>query len=142
MDDRLWGLLVCHHRESRLPSPALRSSCDLISQIMSFLIRQYIELEASRDRSRKELAIDDIAASLTLFGTVTDGLAAAETQVLSLVGASGALLSFGGKMACIGETPPFDDAVELKAGLRKLDNGKIFAHDSLPTLIPDFGPPS
>jgi chemotaxis family two-component system sensor kinase Cph1 len=42
-DDRLWGLLVCHHRESRLPSPALRSSCDLISQIMSFLIRQYIE---------------------------------------------------------------------------------------------------
>ena len=138
-DDRLWGLLVCHHRESRLPSPALRSSCDLIGQIMSFLIRQYIELEASSDRSRKELAIDDIAASLILFGTVTDGLAAAETQVLSLVGASGALLSFGGKMACIGKTPPFEDAVELKASLRKLDNGKIFAHDSLPTLVPDFG---
>jgi diguanylate cyclase (GGDEF)-like protein len=138
-DDQLWGLLVCHHRESRLPSPALRSSCDLISQIMSFLIRQYIELEASSDRSRKELAIDDIAASLSLFGTVTNGLAAAETQVLSLVGASGALLSFGGKMACIGETPPFEDAMELKVRLRKLDKGKVFAHDSLPTLMPEFG---
>jgi light-regulated signal transduction histidine kinase (bacteriophytochrome) len=46
-DNRLWGLLVCHHREARLPSPALRSSCDLISQILSFLIRQYMELDAS-----------------------------------------------------------------------------------------------
>jgi diguanylate cyclase (GGDEF)-like protein len=137
-DDRLWGLLVCHHRESKLPSPALRS-CDLISQIMSFLIRQYIELEASSDRSRRELAIDDIAASLSLCGTVTDGLTAAETQVLSLVGATGALLSLGGKKACIGVTPPFEDAVELKARLRKLDKGKIFAHDSLPTLMPEFG---
>jgi diguanylate cyclase (GGDEF)-like protein len=138
-DDRLWGLLVCHHRESRLPSPALRSSCDLISQIISFLIRQYIEQEASCDRSRKELAITEIAASLNLFGSVTDGLVAAEEQVLSLVGAGGALLSFGGKIACIGETPPLDDAVELKARLRELDNGKVFAHDSLPTLMADFG---
>jgi diguanylate cyclase (GGDEF)-like protein len=137
VDDRLWGLLVCHNRISRLPSPALRNSCDLISQILSFLIRQYVELEASRDKGRKQLAIDEIAASLSQYGAVTDGLAAAKEQVLSIVGAGGALLSFAGKTVCLGETPSMHDAIELKARLRKLDFGKIFAHDSLPTLMPD-----
>jgi diguanylate cyclase (GGDEF)-like protein len=140
VDDQLWGLLVCHHREKKLPSPALRSSCDLLSQIISFLIRQRAELDVTRDSERRKKMVDEIAASLEAHSTVAEGLAAAEQALLTLVDAGGALVCFGGKRICVGQTPTLPQSLRIMAALQGLSSEKTYANDSLATLLPEFEP--
>ncbi len=138
VDEQLWGLFVCHHRDPKLPSPALRSSCDLLSQIISFMLRQAIEQHLSDDTNRRKQMVSHIADSFERYGSIADGLAAAETSLLDLVGASGALVCFDGKSRCIGSTPDLDDALVVMSELRALSTDKHFSLDSLAKALPEF----
>jgi diguanylate cyclase (GGDEF)-like protein len=140
VDEQLWGLFVCHHRDPKLPSPALRSSCDLLSQIISFMLRQVIEQDFSNDTNRRKQMVGRIAESFQRYGSIADGLAAAENAVLELVGASGALLCFEGKNICLGTTPDVEECLILMAELRGLSTDKHFALDSLAKVLPEFEP--
>lgn len=138
VDDQLWGLLVCHHREPKLPSLALRSSCDLLTQIVSFMIRQAIDLDTANDAALRKQLVAQIADSFQHCGSILEGLEAVQQTVLEMVGAGGALLSFAGEQRCIGETPGLEDSLRVLEVLKSQETGKAFACDSLGTLLPEF----
>jgi diguanylate cyclase (GGDEF)-like protein len=138
VDDELWGLMVCHHRTPKLPSPAIRSGCDLISQMTSFLIRSRIEQDAADSLTLARTRVKEIVAHLEQHEEVCHALAAAEHQLLSLVGAIGALICFEGKVELIGRTPGLNDCIVLLSSLHAVSGGKVIAHDSLSELLPEF----
>jgi diguanylate cyclase (GGDEF)-like protein len=138
VDDDLWGMLVCHHRTPRLPSPAIRSSCDLVSQMTSFLIRARIEQDTLEAAMLARSRVEEIASHLHRQTGICEALAAAHEQLLQLVGAGGALICFEGKAELIGRTPPLQDAMQLLDRLHGKSGGKVFAHNSIPELLPEF----
>jgi diguanylate cyclase (GGDEF)-like protein len=140
VDEQLWGLLVCHHREPKLPSLALRIHCDLLSQIISFMIGQTIETDAAKDAAQRKQMVAHIAESFQHARSIFEGLLAVQKDVLDLVGASGALVSFDGQQRCIGETPSLSDSLRIMETLRASHAGKTFASDSLGSLMPEFIP--
>jgi len=138
VDDELWGILVCHHRTPHLPSPAIRSSCDLISQMTSFLIRARLELDALEEAARAAESVEEIAAQMHRQDEICPALVGAESHLLSLVGASGALICFEGNCQTVGRTPPAQYALQIMNRLHAISGGKVFSHTSLPELLPGF----
>ncbi len=138
VDDVLWGLLVCHHRTPKLPSPAIRSGCDLISQMTSFLIRSRIEQDAAQSLALARTRVKEIVTYLEQQEEVCHALAAAEDRLLSLVSANGALICFEGKVELIGKTPELNDCILLLSRLHAISGGKVIAHDSLSELLPEL----
>jgi diguanylate cyclase (GGDEF)-like protein len=138
VDDRLWGMLVCHHRTVKLPSPSIRSSCDLISQLISFLIGARIELDLSEETKLAAWRVEKIATLLDHQGEICDALVKAGSHLLPLVGASGALISFEGKSELVGVTPSLKDSMQILSRLHPLSGGKVFSHGSIEALLPEF----
>jgi diguanylate cyclase (GGDEF)-like protein len=138
VDDDLWGMLVCHHRTPRLPSPAVRSSCDLISQMTSFLIRARLELETIEEAKLASSRVEEISAHLYQQEGLCEALSGAEEHLLPLVGGAGALICFEAKSELIGSTPPLAEAFRLMNHLHGISGGKVFATNSVPELLPEF----
>jgi diguanylate cyclase (GGDEF)-like protein len=137
LDGQLWGMIVCHHREPKLPSPAMRSTCDMLSQIISFLIQQNLEIDAANEKHIREQAFEEISAEIERHDSIFDGLVAAQARVLEIVGAAGALLRLDGKMQCLGKTPAIEEADALMTKLQGLGRGKIVSSDCLSELLAD-----
>jgi diguanylate cyclase (GGDEF)-like protein len=140
VEDQLWGLLVCHHREPKRPSQALRSSCDLLSQIISFMIRQTVEHELASGLSQRKNIIAQIGDSFQQYGTISDGLAACGDALLHLVSADGALICFDGKQRLVGTTPGLEESLRVMGEVRTLSAGKNFGLNSMAASLPQFEP--
>ncbi len=140
IDGRLWGMIACHHRVAKLPSPALRGSCDLVSQIISFLIAHHIQYDEMHDHAYRRQCIEEIGTTLNGHDSVMDGLVAARDQILNLVGATGALLCFEGRRQCIGVTPGPAEAAQLMVMLRPLGSGNVFSTDNVAGVLPEAAP--
>lgn len=140
VDDELWGMMVCHHRTPRLPSPAIRSSCDLISQMTSFLVRARLEQDALEEAALSAARVEEIANHLYHQEGVCEALREAAGELLPLVGASGALVCFDGKTELIGKTPPLAGAVQMMNRLHGISGGKVFTHSCLSELLPEAKP--
>jgi diguanylate cyclase (GGDEF)-like protein len=126
-DDMLWGMLVCHHLTPKQLSVELRAFCDVVSQLMSVLLRKVSAAEelAAQMSARHEIARirEDIHAA----GSVTGGLLRRPEVLLGLMGAGGVYLHCDGKTSVIGETPAPDDIASLLAVLGSRVAGSIFS---------------
>jgi diguanylate cyclase (GGDEF)-like protein len=138
VEDRLWGLIVCHHREPRRPLPEIRESCELLSQLGSLLVRHYEDLDAQRELRRRDNVLRLIRKRLGGSNSILVALLEAQDEVLSLVGATGALLCFDGRRVAIGKTPPVELAEAVKARLHKLETDMMFSNNALSELIPEM----
>jgi diguanylate cyclase (GGDEF)-like protein len=134
--DQLWGLIICHHKTPKLPSPELRSICELLSQIVSTLIREREECDSATERARQQKAMEQIDEAFEKQASVLDCLVAAQMQVLQVVGASGALLRLDGDVRCIGTTPTVDEAQELMTKLRAIEGDKVVCSNCVAELVP------
>ncbi|HEY0759768.1 MAG TPA: EAL domain-containing protein [Acidisarcina sp.] len=137
VNHQLWGLVICHHREPRLPSPAMRGCCDLLGQIVSSLIGQRIECDTHAQAREAQKSLMEISASLRSGSSVLQCLVENEQRVLSLVAAGGAIICFDGRQQCIGKTPPQQAAEQLMAALRTVALDKVVVYDTAWEMVPD-----
>lgn len=136
---QLWGMLVCHHVTPLIAGPELRAAADMVGQIVSLLLTSLGEtaLYSERlDRSHTLRAlIDALAAPVPL----RDAFVAAETELLKLVGADGALVRIAGTDLRLGRVPPPGAAQSALLTLHALAAGKPLAVDDLALRHPDLG---
>lgn len=102
VDNRLWGLVACHHYAPRYVPHTLRMACDFLAQTLSFLVagRQASEdhhylrrlHEGHRQLEEALLQENDFGAALarlrddTLIGLKADGAAFVSAEEVSLFG--------------------------------------------------------
>jgi len=134
----LWGMLVCHHSEPRWAGFELRATAGLIGQVVSLLLDTTGDAELlaqglARSASLRALA-DRLAAPLPL----PAAFVAAETELLRIVAATGAVVRLSGTLVSIGRTPsPFVIKLAL-AELHSLAGGEPVAVDDLGLRHPEF----
>ncbi|WP_242916104.1 GAF domain-containing protein [Pontibacter liquoris] len=131
IDDKLWGLISCHHKAPFYPSYELRSALELLTGIVSAQV-------ASKERERGILyqaRLKGMHAQLLerlYSGTdLADGLLNGATNVAELLGLTGVAISYDGELQTSGQVPDRQSIKELTFWLRHNQGSEVFATDNL-----------
>lgn len=136
-DQKLWGLIACHHQEPKHVSYELRKACEFLGRVI------FAEISA-----REETEDYDYRMSLTHIQSLLieymsqeenfiDGLIKHQPNLLNLTSAQGAAVCFGDRCTVIGETPKEEDLNFLVQWLKNNIDEEVFYTDSLPQIYPD-----
>lgn len=137
IDGALWGLISCHHSVARVVGPQMRSSCDLIGQLLSMQIGAR-ERGAQADQRLSLKAIEsELLARVSRAPAILSGLGENTEAWLQLGGGSGAAIVHDGAVLTAGRTPDVESLTLLAAWLRRERPDAVYAS---PTLARDYPP--
>ena len=131
-DQKLWGLIACHHKTPKYVPYELRKACEFLGRV---IFSEISTLEEEADQSYRlqlaavQTALIDQMAQEDYF---IDGLVRRDPNLLDLVGAQGAAICFGGQWTTLGRTPPEDELTYLVQWLGKSVSEDIYVTDALP----------
>ncbi len=131
-DQKLWGLIACHHKTPKYVPYELRKACEFLGRV---IFSEISTLEEEADQSYQlqlaavQTALIDQMAQEDDF---IDGLVRRDPNLLDLVGAKGAAICFGGQWTTLGRTPPEEELNYLVQWLSKAVSDEIYVTNALP----------
>nr|WP_294528187.1 HWE histidine kinase domain-containing protein [uncultured Rhodopila sp.] len=138
-NNRLWGLIACHHGSPlRLPRH-LRAVCELFGSMLSL----QLDIQERREQFGERLKSRDILQRMMVHLAAEDdyatGIAKRSAELLDYVQADGlCLFDDPGGQVCFGRTPPPQDLAALIDWLSRTMGGEdaVFATDRLGEVWP------
>ncbi|HVS96496.1 MAG TPA: GAF domain-containing protein [Puia sp.] len=117
-NDRLWGLIACHHKTARPLTFQLCSVFELVSDFISARINSLY----NKEKQEAHIRVRDIYARLLeqVYDSrdVYQGLLKRDASLLNLFDAQGAVIAHGGRLDCEGLLPDRESLDELLLWLR------------------------
>ncbi len=107
-DRQLWGLIACHHSEPRMIPYFLRTVCEFIGQMGAFEINAKDELKDRDYQIELNTLKTSFFKSISQQSDVLAALTQSPTDLLNLVGATGAVIYFQDQCVILGKTPSQD----------------------------------
>ncbi|MTJ07894.1 ATP-binding protein [Anabaena sp. UHCC 0204] len=135
-DQKLWGLIACHHQLPKYLPYEIRSACEILGQMTS------LELANKQDNQDSEYKIHlaSIQSKLIEYMSIDknfiDGLINHKINILNLVNAQGAAICFDGEYITIGNTPEQKDIQKLVAWINQNLQESIFYTNTLYQFYP------
>ena len=136
-NEKLWGLIACHHYTPKYLNCEVRAACEFIGQVMSLELQSK---EGNEDydyklhlKSIQTQIFEDISTSDNL----SEVLVKCQHNLLEAVNASGAAIIFGGKCYRVGETPQGEALNSLTHWVQNNLKKEIFYTDSFIQFYPE-----
>jgi diguanylate cyclase (GGDEF)-like protein len=107
-------------------SAEFRAFCDVVSQLMSALLRKISTAEELTVQMSDRHIIARISEEVITAGDISHGLLQQPDALLGLMGAGGLYLRCDGKTSMIGETPPVEEVAAILATIGHPPTGGIF----------------
>ncbi|AFZ58751.1 response regulator [Anabaena cylindrica FACHB-243] len=138
-ENRLWGLISCHHYSPKYINYEIRKNCEIIGQFASIELINQRERSLNFYRQQVKLIQEQLNHNLTNeLNYITNIFKRNESNLLSLLRATGAAVLLQGKLIFIGNTPSAQDTQKLVDWILNQNNQQeIFYTDSLSQLYPD-----
>lgn len=136
-DQKLWGLIACHHQSPKYVAYELRKACEFLGRVVFSEISAREETEDYDYRVRLAYIQSVLVEYMSQEENFVDGLIKHQPSLLDLTGAQGAAVCFGGNWTVIGQTPKEEDLNFLIQWLKNNVDEEVFYTDSLPQLYPD-----
>lgn len=133
-DNRLWGLIACHHRQTKFIPYRLCSVFELLSGFISSTFSRLQVLEEFQRSSQLQGIHARLTEQIYAEDSLVKGLLQKETTVLDLLQAEGAALTYSRGMETIGVTPDEDEVKNLIMWLQGNKPDKIFSTDSIASV--------
>ncbi|MGA7954436.1 MAG: ATP-binding protein [Gloeobacterales cyanobacterium] len=136
-DQKLWGLIACHHRTPMYVSYELRKACEFLGRVI------FAEISTREEAANYDYRMKLAHVQTTLIehmaqeDNFVDGLLQQEPNLLDLVDAKGAAICFGGRWSTIGRTPSEEELNYLVQWLAKTVEEDVFHTDALPLIYTD-----
>ncbi len=137
--DRLWGLIACHHPEKKIVPPQARISCQLITQFLSVLIDAEVERTLNQAREHADRSLQRIADDLRSNMRIQDVLHGNADRLMQLFKADGFWSNVGGEVIQKGLDPGKTAIAALMDAMMRSTNEAIFTTeriDRLPVELP------
>lgn len=134
---RLWGMIACHHTTPKYVPYEIRTLCEFLGQLMS---TELSVKEATQNLDYKLRLKATQVQFVNRLTNATDFLQALEDapdDLLFLTGAQGAAVCESDRVALIGNTPDKEAVLDLLAWLPDRLQDDLFVTDSLPSLYPE-----
>lgn len=136
VDNKLWGLIACHHPEARRPSFVMRTAAELFGQMYSMMLESRLRGDAAEgERTAREMCdrfISSLAADERMLGNaeflrdILDGM----------IECDGLAVYQHGMVTLNGVTPPEIDVVAIAGYLNSESPSCVFDTDQLGTILP------
>lgn len=138
-DKKLWGLIACHHYGSeKKVSYEIRTVCEFLGQVMSFELAAKEENENLDYKMKLKLIQSRFIDSITQAEDLIDGLSKNPSDLLDLVGASGAAICYQENFVSEGKIPTELQIEELVSWVEtQMGNEIIYHTDSLTSIYPE-----
>ncbi|OLP16842.1 cyanobacterial phytochrome A [Leptolyngbya sp. 'hensonii'] len=135
-NQKLWGLIACHHTTPYFVSYETRTICEFLGRVMSLELIAKEEQENLEDRIRlksiQSRLIDEIARSESF----VDGLIQNLANLRSLTRAEGVAVYADRNLVTIGQTPAEDELLNLIEWLPNQFQHNLFITHGLSALYP------
>ncbi|WP_138499784.1 ATP-binding protein [Nostoc sp. PA-18-2419] len=136
-EQKLWGLISCHHQTPKYICYEVRKMCEFLGQIVSSeLAHKIIHSEWDYEVKLKSLQ-SEFLQSISEADNFIDALIKPEIRLLGLVSASGAAICLDNEVALVGATPNIEQVHQLIEWADNQVNDNLFSTDSLPKLYPE-----
>ncbi len=136
-DQKLWGLIACHHQSPKYVSYELRKACEFLGRVIFSEISAREETEDYDYRMRLTYIQSALIEYMSQEENFIDGLVKHQPNLLDLTSAQGAAVCFAGNCTVVGETPKEEDLNFLVQWLKHNVDEEVFYTDSLPRIYPD-----
>lgn len=136
-DQRLWGLIACHHYSPKQVDYETRKICEFLGQFASIELIHQQERELSHYRTQVKAIQDNLQqAFLREPNFIQQVLIRNATQLLNLVHAEGVAIVLDQQISLIGQTPSLKDVQALLSGLPQLNQQSLYLTDCLSRTYP------
>ncbi|KMQ80053.1 Phytochrome, two-component sensor histidine kinase [Candidatus Burkholderia pumila] len=106
VDDKLWGLISCHHETPRLPPFEVRTACEHVAQIVSLQIEaRETQAEAHYRLELRRMLSKLLSSMATNTDSFVEALVNDANDLLGFTRSSGTAVIFEGRTSLIGVTP-------------------------------------
>ncbi len=136
-DNKLWGLIACHHRTPKYVPYELRKACEFLGRVIFSEIATREEVADHTHRIRIANIQSNLIDAMSQADYFIEGLTSDPSSLLELVGASGAAVYFSNQWTLVGATPSEDELNYLVQWLGKELEDEIFYTDALPLVYSD-----
>jgi light-regulated signal transduction histidine kinase (bacteriophytochrome) len=133
-DDKLWGLIACHHNSSKFISYEVRQACEFLGQVMSLELSSKTDSEDYEYKFQLRNIQGKILEYMSKSKTFVEGLVSYKPNLLDLVNAQGAMVCFEGNCTQLGKTPEGEDLDNLIKWLEDNLQDEVFYTNSLSSL--------
>ena len=135
-DNRLWGMITCHHQTPRLVSYELRDLCQFLAKAMSALLNTKEQHDELEYRQRIRRVQNQLSVQMNAQKNFIEGLYRQSTTLLDVIDCGGVAICLEDEIICLGQTPTKYHISNLVAWLRNRPRQEIFATRSYATLNP------
>ena len=136
-DEKLWGLIACHHRTPKHVPYELRKACEFLGRVIFAEIFTREEEADYNYRMKLAHVQSALIEYMSQEDNFIDGLIQHEPNLLDLANAKGAAICFNGQWTTLGRTPPEEELNYLVQWLAKTVDEEVFSTDSLPLIYSD-----
>lgn len=136
-DQKLWGLIACHHRTPKQVPYELRKACEFLGQVIFSEISTREEAADHSYRMKLANVQSALIESMSQADHFVDGLVQRQPNLLDLTHATGAAVCLGGRWTTLGITPAEEELNYLVQWLSKTVDQDVFYTDSLPLIYSD-----
>jgi len=138
-EDRLWGLIACHHYSPKRVSYAVRAACDLIAEIVSSRIAVLENFTQVRTAALVRRLEGKLVEATSTRGEWQYALMEDARELLRMVGATGAVLAHDDEFLTAGDVP---STAELRSLVEWVATqpaeGSVFASASVARDVREF----
>jgi light-regulated signal transduction histidine kinase (bacteriophytochrome) len=133
-EQKLWGLIACHHSSPRYVPYSIRTACEFIGQVMSVELANKIANEDLDYKMALKSLQTSFVEALSQSEQLMDGLVQFGARLLDLVNATGAMVCMGDRVEYIGKTPQPEALSRLLKWLKPQLHHNLFHTQSLSSL--------
>lgn len=134
-DDKLWGLITCHHKSARYVSYDLRNAFELLSNIISSQLsakeKERQLLHSSRLNSVQSRLYKQIVAAENF----AEGLLKPDTILMELLEVTGVAVLYQGKLRTAGQVPSENFIRDVAFWLKINNIDRVYCTDATEEVI-------
>ena len=137
VEGKLWGLIACHHRNTKVLSQSQRNAILLFGQMLSLLLEGRLSRDDSAVSEQTSALINSLSRSAGSSVNVNEVFAVHYEQAMALMEAEGMAVIANGVVSGTGMRPENEDVRAIAKRLNTLPAGENFATNELRKLLPE-----
>ncbi|MDZ8187794.1 MAG: ATP-binding protein [Nostoc sp. ChiSLP02] len=136
-EQKLWGLISCHHQTPKYIPYEVLKMCEFLAQIVSSELAHKISHSEWDYEVKLKSLQSEFLQSISQADNFIDALIKPEIRLLDLVSASGAAICLDNEVTLVGATPNINQVRALIEWADTQVHDNLFSTDSLPKLYPE-----
>jgi light-regulated signal transduction histidine kinase (bacteriophytochrome) len=135
VDDKLWGLIACHHNSPHRLGQSTRNSLLLFGQMLSLVLRERLATQDRRLETRTRELTNAISRTAGAESSVVELLFSYADEIMELMDAEGITIMLDGQVHSLGLQLTPDEVTLIAKQLNRSPPGNIIATSELGQFV-------